>query len=59
MRLALAAAIAVGFLPLAAQAADICKAVALRDVGALEDVRSVIAKGDFDTPITQLEAVKD
>lgn len=36
-----------------AQAADICKAIALRDVPALGAPDSVIKRGDYDTAITQ------
>jgi hypothetical protein len=36
-----------------ANAADICKAVALRDVPSLDDPGSVLRKGDFDEAVTQ------
>ena len=35
------------------QAADICKAIALRDVPAIESPTSILARGDYDTAITQ------
>lgn len=37
----------------AAQAADICEAVAIRDVPALEAATSVLRKGQLDTAVTQ------
>ncbi len=36
-----------------AQAADICKAVALRDVAAIDNPSSMLAKGEYDTAVTQ------
>ena len=36
-----------------AKAADLCKALALRDVAALHNPTSILPKGDFDTAITQ------
>ena len=41
-----------------ASAADICKAIALRDVAALDNPRSIIPKGDYDTAITGLHMNK-
>lgn len=41
-----------------ANAADICKAIALRDVAALDNPRSIIPKGDYDTAITGLHMNK-
>jgi hypothetical protein len=35
------------------RAADICKAVALRDVPAIEDPQSILKRGEYDTAITQ------
>ena len=40
------------------QAADICTAVALRDVPAIEDSSSMLKKGQFDTAITQYRVNK-
>ncbi|RYB02113.1 hypothetical protein [Lichenibacterium ramalinae] len=37
----------------AAQAADVCKAIALRDVAAIESPSSMLAKGQYDTAVTQ------
>jgi hypothetical protein len=42
----------------AAQAADICTAVALRDVPAIEDSSSILKKGRLDTAITQYRVNK-
>ncbi len=42
----------------AVNAADLCKAIALRDVGALESSDSVIQKGEYDTSITQYNVKK-
>jgi hypothetical protein len=39
--------------PSASPAADICKALALRDVGALESPTSVLERGSYDDAITQ------
>lgn len=36
-----------------ARAADVCKAIALRDVAAIEDASSMIPKGQYDTAVTQ------
>ena len=36
-----------------AEAADICKAVALRDVAAIVNPSSILAKGEYDTAVTQ------
>jgi hypothetical protein len=44
--------------PVTAQAADICRAIALRDVPALESPSSILAKGSFDTAITQYRVNK-
>ena len=40
------------------RAADICTAVAVRDVPALEDSSSVLKKGDLDTAVTQYRVNK-
>ena len=40
------------------QAADICTAVALRDVPAIEDSSSMLKKGQFDTAITRYRVNK-
>ena len=37
----------------ASQAADICEAIALRDVPAIEDPTSILERGKSDTAITQ------
>lgn len=37
-----------------ANAADICKAVAIRDVAAIEDPASIIPQGGYDTAITRV-----
>jgi hypothetical protein len=42
----------------AATASDLCKAIALRDVAAIENPKSVIRKGDIDTAITQYQVEK-
>lgn len=52
MRFALAA-IMIASAPGVAQAADICKALALHDVPAVEDPGSIIRKGEYDTSVTQ------
>lgn len=58
IRIALAAACAIA--PLSATfAADLCKAVALRDVPAIESPRSIIPKGGFDDSITGYNVEKD
>jgi hypothetical protein len=44
---------AVLLFPSAGSAADICKAIALRDVGALESPASVLERGSYDDAITQ------
>ena len=41
-----------------ASAADICKAIALRDVPALEAPESVLKRGEYDTAITQYRVNK-
>ena len=46
-------AAAVAYLPSVALANDICRAVALRDVAAIEAPDSVIPRGDYDDAITQ------
>ncbi|WP_156927633.1 hypothetical protein [Bradyrhizobium sp. Tv2a-2] len=45
-------------MPLAALAADACKAVALHDVPALEDPASVLKTGELDTAVTQYRVNK-
>jgi hypothetical protein len=40
-------------------AADICKAIALRDVPAIEQPTSIIKRGDYDDAITQFRVDKD
>ena len=44
--------------PIGVQAADICTAVALRDVPAIEHSSSILKKGQFDTAITQYRVNK-
>jgi len=44
--------------PLAARAADVCKAIALRDVPALENSASILKEGELDTAITQYRVNK-
>ncbi len=39
-------------LPATASSADICKAVALRDVAAIENPESVIPRGSYDEAVT-------
>jgi hypothetical protein len=41
-----------------ARAADICKAVALRDVPAIDDPKSILRSGEYDTAITQYRVDK-
>lgn len=57
-RLALATALAAPLFSWVAHAADICTALAIRDVPALEDSTSILKRGELDTAITQYRVNK-